>query len=433
MDTNTNNTNIKKDFFRYVSLSILGLIGTSCYILADTYFIAKGEGNLGLAALNVAIPAFNFMNATGLMIGIGGATKYSITKKNSVFVHSLVMALFFALIFFVIGAFFPYKLSRLLGANDDVLNITATYLRLLLCFAPAFMLNNLFMAFVRNDENPRLVSIAMTCGSLFNIVFDYIFIFPMGLGMFGAALATGFSPAISILVMSLHKLKKKNTFHLKFEKINLKMCLSIASLGISSFITEFANGIVVLIFNIIILNIKGNIGVVAYGVIANIAMVIMALFNGLSQGMQPLLSLEYGKGSLFNVKKLYKLGTIFSVCMAAIVYILLFVFSKPVIAVFNSEQNQALSDIANTGIHLYFLAFFFTGINIVKASYYSAIGNAKNGFIISILRGFVIIIPAVFILAHLFSMNGVWLSLLITDLIVFIISLFLKAPKKQLV
>lgn len=210
------------------------------------------------------------------------------------------------------------------------------------------------------------------------------------------------------------------------------MCLSIASLGISSFITEFANGIVVLIFNIIILNIKGNIGVAAYGVIANIAMVIMALFNGLSQGMQPLLSLEYGKGSLFNVKKLYKLGTIFSVCMAAIVYILLFVFSKPVIAVFNSEQNQALSDIANTGIHLYFLAFFFTGINIVKASYYSAIGNAKNGFIISILRGFVIIIPAVFILAHLFSMNGVWLSLLVTDLIVFIISLFLKAPKKQL-
>lgn len=85
MDTNTNNTNIKKDFFRYVSLSILGLIGTSCYILADTYFIAKGEGNLGLAALNVAIPAFNFMNATGLMIGIGGATKYSITKKKLCF------------------------------------------------------------------------------------------------------------------------------------------------------------------------------------------------------------------------------------------------------------------------------------------------------------------------------------------------------------
>ena len=422
MDTNID---IKKSFFRYVSLSILGLIGISCYILADTYFIAKGEGNLGLAALNVAIPAFNFMNATGLMIGIGGATKYSITKKNSVFVHSFVMALFFAVIFFVLGAFFPYNLSRLLGANDDVLNITATYIRILLCFSPFFMLNNLFMAFVRNDENPRLVSISMTCGSIFNIIFDYIFIFPMGLGMLGAALATGFSPAISLLIMSLHKIKNKNTFHLKYEKIHLKMCLSIASLGISSFITEFANGIVVLIFNIIILDIKGNTGVAAYGVITNIAMVIMALFNGLSQGMQPLLSLEYGKGNLGNVKKLYNLGVVFSLCMATVVYLLLFVFSNPIIDLFNSEKNQALSSIANTGIHLYFLAFFFTGINIVKSSYYSAIGNAKNGFIISILRGFLIIIPTVFILSYLFSMNGVWLSLLVTDFIVFIFTMLL--------
>lgn len=425
------NINIKKEFLRYVSLSILGLIGTSCYILADTYFIAKGEGNLGLAALNVAIPAFNFMNATGLMIGIGGATKYSITKNNSVFVHSFVMALFFATIFFVLGAFFPYELSALLGANKDVLDITATYLRLLLCFSPAFMLNNLFMAFVRNDENPHLVSIAMTCGSLFNIIFDYIFIFPMGLGMFGAALATGFSPAVSIMVMSVHKLKKKNSFHLKSEKISFKSCLGIASLGISSFITEFANGIVVLIFNIIILDIRGNIGVAAYGVITNIAMIVMALFNGLSQGMQPLLSHEYGHGNYNNVTKIYRLGTAFSLCMAAIVYILLFIFSNPVIAVFNSENNKTLFSIANTGIHLYFSAFFFTGINIVKASYYSAIGNAKSSFIISVLRGLVIIIPTVLILSHFFSMNGVWLSLPVTDLIVFLVTLKKKTALPQ--
>ncbi|MDE6698444.1 MAG: polysaccharide biosynthesis C-terminal domain-containing protein, partial [Lachnospiraceae bacterium] len=240
-DTKNTALNIKQEFFKYVSLSILGLIGISCYILIDTYFISKGEGNLGLTALNVAIPAFYVMNAIGLMIGIGGATKYSITKKSEIFTHALIISVIFSIIFFMAGVFFARNISVLLGADDNVIDITASYLRVLLCFSPAFMLNNLFMAFIRNDNKPHLVTVAMSLGSLFNIIFDYIFIFPLGLGMFGAALATGFSPAISLLIMSLHKIKKQNSFHIVSVKPSLSAFWQISAPGMSTFITELAN------------------------------------------------------------------------------------------------------------------------------------------------------------------------------------------------
>ena len=429
-DTKNTALNIKQEFFKYVSLSILGLIGISCYILIDTYFISKGEGNLGLTALNVAIPAFYVMNAIGLMIGIGGATKYSITKKSEIFTHALIISVIFSMIFFMAGVFFARNISVLLGADDNVIDITASYLRVLLCFSPAFMLNNLFMAFIRNDNKPHLVTVAMSLGSLFNIIFDYIFIFPLGLGMFGAALATGFSPAISLLIMSLHKIKKQNSFHIVSVKPSLSAFWQISAPGMSTFITELANSVVVFVFNIIILKISGNIGVAAYGVIANIAMIVMALFTGLSQGMQPLLSREYGLGHKENVKKLYRLGITFSLFLSIAVYIFLFISAYPVISIFNSEGNETLTNIAYTGIHLYFLSLFFTGLNIVKSGYYSAVNSVKYGFIISILRGFVIIIPAVFIMSKLLGINGVWISLAVTDGIVFLICCFLPNKKQ---
>lgn len=427
-DIKTTTLNIKREFFKYISLSILGLIGTSCYILIDTYFISKGEGNLGLTALNVAIPAFYVMNATGLMISIGGATKYSITGSNEVFTHSLIISVIFSIIFLVIGMFFPRSLSALLGADNDVIDTTASYLRVLFCFSPAFMLNNLFMAFVRNDNKPHLVTVAMTLGSLFNIVFDYIFIFTLGLGMFGAALATGFSPAISLLVMSLHKIKKQNSFHIVHVKPTLSSFAQISAPGISTFITELANSAVVFVFNIIILKISGNIGVAAYGIVANIAMIVMALFTGLTQGMQPLLSREYGLGHKENVKKLYRMGITFSLFLSIVVYVILFLLSYQIISIFNSESNETLTNIAYTGIHLYFLSLIFTGFNIVKSGYYSAVNYSKYGFVISILRGFVIIIPTVFILSNIVGINGVWISLAVADGIVFFICCFLPKP-----
>ena len=186
------------EFRRYAAPGVLGMIGISCYILADTFFVAKGTGSLGLAALNIAIPAYNLMNGLGLMVGVGGATHYSLCRAQGdaaeadrTFTHTLLLGLCIALVFVLTGTFGVVPLSRLLGANAETLDMTAVYLRLLLCFAPFFVTNNIMIAFVRNDGEPGRAMAGMIAGSLFNIVFDWVFIFPCGLGMFGAALATG--------------------------------------------------------------------------------------------------------------------------------------------------------------------------------------------------------------------------------------------------
>lgn len=413
---------IKQDFFKYITTNIIGLIGISCYILADTYFISKGTGSNGLAALNVSIPAFNLMQALGLMIGIGAATRFSLSQNKHIFTQAVYFVLICSSVFVLAGIFGTEPLARLLGANETILTLTASYLRVLLIFAPFFMMNNLLISFVRNDDKPKLAMIGMGLGSISNIILDYLFIFPLGMGMFGAALATGISPLVSMLVLSRHFLRKENTFHLYQVRLRLAPLKDISFLGISSFITEMANGIVILVFNMIIYRLSGNIGIAAYGVIANIALVVMALFTGLTQGMQPLLSREYGSGRRQNIGKIYKYG--FAVCLfiASLTYLITFFFADHIIAAFNSEQSMELAAIAGIGMKLYFISIFFAGFNIMNAGFFSAVDEPKKGFLIAILRGLLLIIPVVFLLSALWGLNGVWLSLAVTDFLVLALS-----------
>lgn len=225
-----NKQSYKRDFARYTILSVLGTLGVSCYILADTFFVSKGLGTNGLAALNLAIPVYNFIHGTGLMLGMGGATKFSICRSqgkndevNRIFANTVYLGILFSGFFFVLGLFFSNPLAIRLGADASVLGMTDTYLRWLLLFAPAFIFNDVLLCFVRNDESPQLSMIAMLIGSFSNIVLDYIFIFPMQLGIFGAIFATGLSPVISITMMLPHWLRKKNTFHFVKTKLDAYM------------------------------------------------------------------------------------------------------------------------------------------------------------------------------------------------------------------
>ena len=216
METKT----LLKEFSQYVALNICGMVGLSCYILADTFFISNGLGANGLTALNLAIPIYSFVHGSGLMFGMGGATKYSIYRgqrkyKNADQFFSGTVYLMFAaaVIFMLAGVFFSGQLTRLLGADKNVYHMTKTYVQVILLFAPAFMANDTLICFVRNDGNPKLSMLGMLTGSFSNIILDYIFIFPLNMGIFGAVLATGLAPVISLIVLSGHWLAKQNRFH----------------------------------------------------------------------------------------------------------------------------------------------------------------------------------------------------------------------------
>lgn len=157
----------------------------------------------------------------------------------------------------------------------------------MLLFSPAFIFNGILNCFVRNDGNPRLAMISMATGSFFNIILDYVFMYPLKMGMFGAVLATCLSPIISMIVLLKYKIDKENKFHIVKTKFQRKMTKDTLSLGFPSLIGELASGIVVMIYNIIILKLVGNIGVAAYGVISNISAIVVSIYNGIAQGVQP--------------------------------------------------------------------------------------------------------------------------------------------------
>ncbi|WP_434309316.1 MATE family efflux transporter [Hominifimenecus sp. rT4P-3] len=406
-----------REFAKYSSLNVLGMIGLSCYILADTYFISKGLGANGLAALNLAIPVYSCIHGSGLMLGMGGATNYSIQKgqkssqsTNQLFVNTLYLGGLFAALFVLAGLFLSETITALLGADAEIFAMTNTYLKVILLFSPAFLCNDIILCFVRNDGNPRLSMIAMLAGSLSNIVLDYIFIFPFDMGIFGAVLATGFAPLIGLSILSGHWRKKRSQLFFQKSRPKFSLVPKILSLGFPSFLAEVSSGIVMIVFNFIILGLQGNIGVAAYGIIANLSLVVIAIYTGIAQGVQPLISRAYGRQEKTTVKRVLRYAVLTVLLLSGLLYLLVFLFADPVARIFNSRNDALLQAIAAKGLKLYFLCAAFAGFNIVASTFFSSVEKALPAHILSLLRGLILLIPLAFLLSSLAGITGVWLS-----------------------
>ena len=430
--------NTLQEFGKYVSQSVLSQLGVSCYILADTYFISKGVGADGLTALNLAIPVFSVMNGCGFMLGIGSGTKYGIMKGTGnekrgdvLFTSSLCVVTVLAVIFMLIGLLASDPITVLVGANAEVYDMTRTYLQVILLFSPMFMINNLLGAMIRNDGNTSLAMTAMLSGCLFNIVFDYIFVFPMGLGLFGAVLATAVAPIISILILLQHFVKKKNQFRLIRVRPEVRLVASAAGLGVPSLVTEVSSGLVIAVFNLLILGLAGNVGVAAYGVVANISIVVIAIYNGIAQGVQPLLSREYGRSQEKNVHRFLGWAMMLTAILAMVIYVGIYWNADVIAMIFNSGRDMDLQRIAVEGLKIYFTACPFVGANILLAIYFAATDQAAPAQMISLLRGLIVIIPLAFIMANVAGLTGVWMTFPLTELVVCVVACGLYKKMKR--
>ena len=428
-----------KEFARYTSLNVLGMIGLSCYILADTFFISLGLGADGLAALNLAIPIYSFINGSGLMIGMGGGTRYSILKSqgnhreaNRVFTNVLYLAAVLASLFVAAGLLFAGDIVRLFGGTGNVFTMSRTYLRVILLFAPAFLMNNVLLCFVRNDGAPQLSMAAMLGGSFSNVVLDWVFIFPCGMGIFGAVFATGLAPLISICILSPHFIQKKNQFKPVACRPQGQRTIRILSSGVPSLVTEVSSGIVIIVFNSLILGMEGNTGVAAYGVIANLSLVVISIYTGIAQGIQPILSRSYGVGDRDRLSATLRYAVIAMLGVSAAIYGAVLAFAPQIAAVFNSEGSPTLQAIAVQGLRLYFIACPFAGCNVVLSMYFTSTDRPLPAHVISLLRGFFLIIPVALLLAAVGQMVGIWLAFPVTECLVALLAvgLFLRSRRK---
>ena len=195
-------------FFKYIFQSMAGMLGISVYILADTYFISVYSGADGLAVLNLILPVYGLIYAIGAMIGIGSATRYAIDRAQGksasfYFLSAVTWDILISIPLVLAGIFIPDKILQLLGADAGLTALGKQYLHIILTASPFFMSNYAFTAFARNDSAPAIAMLGSIAGSMFNIVFDYIFMFPAGLGLTGAALATAFCPLVTMSICGI--------------------------------------------------------------------------------------------------------------------------------------------------------------------------------------------------------------------------------------
>ena len=427
--------NLTMQFFKYVSQNIFGLLGTSCYILADTYFIAQAAGTDGVTLLNLCLPIYNLIFAFGSMIGLGAATRYAILRAQGdaraqrYFSNAIFSVCILAVPFMLVGIFRPDGLLRLMGGDADIVALGMNYARIFLMFTPFFMCNYVVASFVRNDGDPSLAMVATLSGSLFNVVFDYIFIFPMGLGLPGAALATAISPILSIAVCSAHFIKKSNTITFVRKAPSVRLLAQSCQLGISGFVGELSSGVTTTVFNFLLLRLAGNVAVAAYGVVANFALVATAIFNGVAQGAQPLVSQCYGKNEMAGARKLLLLGCGTALGLAALLYGVVFGYTDALTALFNSENSALMAEFAHSGMRIYFVGYFFAGCNIVAAGYLGAVNRPAEASITSLCRGMVAIVVCSLVLSALFGMNGVWAAFPVSEAITLALTVFLLKRK----
>ncbi|WP_251866469.1 MATE family efflux transporter [Enterococcus malodoratus] len=418
----------------YVTRSVLSTLGLSLYILADTFFIANGVGVLGLAALNIALPVFNLLTGIGLLLGMGGATLFALKGRNGdYFSQLLIIGGSVGLLFTGLGLFSSRFFALLLGASGATVGLTTMYMRLILVMAPFFILNNLCLAFIRNDQNPQLAMKAMIFSSVFNMLFDYIFVFPLNMGMAGAALATVLSPLLSLAILSTHRNFSKRRLSLNWVKPKLRTITKSIQLGLSSFLAEMSTGVSILVFNQVLIGLGGDIAIAAYGVLANILVVALSLFTGVAQGIQPLISRAASKKETLTIQKTLTFGLRTSFIMAVVLYLVLFFLKYPIISAFNRENDPMLIQLAAFGIPIFFLSLFGSSLNVVFSIFFSAIGQAKQAFALSLFRGYIFLVPLVIILAGIWGLTGAWVSLPVTEGLTLLFSFyFLRQYRKTI-
>lgn len=415
----------------YIVRNVVATLGMSLYVLIDTLFISIAAGALGLTTLNLVLPLFNVFNGTGLLLGVGGATIFSLNKVvhperiKDLYSQLITFAATFGLVLAILLNIFATPVVNFLGANDQTRQLAIIYLRICAWSGPLTMCNYISINFIRNDGNPTLTMKATLTETLSVILIDWFFIFGCGLKMEGAALAVLFSPLISLLVLTRHR-------HFPGRQLGLHPCLprlrslkNAVGLGIAAALNELSTGVSIYFFNHVLLQLANNYAVAAYGVISNIAIVTLALANGVALGVQPIASREYGEDHFTNVHAALRTGIIITLILASLSFIILVTFKLPIINAFNTAHSWQLVHFAKIGLPIYFTSVFFSALNLLFILFLTAINSPRASFTLSLLRGYLILLPAILLLAKLAGINGVWAAVPVSEFLVCIVSAIL--------
>lgn len=421
---------VKHLFFKYLAPSISATLVTSIYILADTMMIGRGVGGLGVAALNIILPMFSVYFGTGIMFGVGGSVLLSVAKgrkdereANQYFTVALAGVLAAALFYLIVSIGFFGPITRFLGSNDRIKDYVNQYGIVACLGAPVFLMSSFLQAFVRNDKAPHKAMAAVITGGVTNVVLDYLFIFPWGMGMAGAAVASVIGTFLTVCILLTHFLSPANTLKL-CRGGTFRMARRVMTSGLSSFLIEMANGIVIFLFNIQLLNYVGDAGVMVYGIISNSALVVNSVCNGVGQALQPIVAVNFGAGLKERVSKTRNLGIVVAGVIGVLFMACGFLLPEFLTGLFVKATDEVLV-MSVPAVRIYFISFSMMGINILLGTYFQSVMKPVCALIICLLRGLVLSGILVFVLPLLLGVDGIWMTMIAAEAVTLLVGVIL--------
>ena len=432
------NEPVSKLFFRYLVPAILANMVTSIYILADTIIIGKGIGIDAIAALNILLPLFNVFFGFGLLFGVGGSVLMSIARGKGdydagkrYFTTAVILNTATCIICTIIFLIFLKPIVLFLGATDITMPYVMDYAPYIICGLSAFAFSSFLQSFVRNDGAPKLAMAGVISGGILNVILDIIFVYPLHMGMAGAAIASVIGSGTTIIILLSHFFSKANGLHFYFKGISFQHIKEIYTTGFTSFLVDVNAGIATVVFNLTLLKYIGDVGVSMYGVICNTAIIVTCLCNGINQAAQPIVSTNYGAGRSDRIATVRKTGIKTSILICAVPAIIGLIVPNLFTYIF-LNPNQEILALSPMAIRIYFTGFFVTGINMFIVGYFQSTVKPHISLLLCMLRGCVLSIIFVIILPYFLDVAGIWAAVPLGEFVTLFIALyFLKKQSKE--
>ena len=431
--------NHKKQFFKFVIPSVVSMLVFNLYTMVDGIYVARFVGEHALSAVNISMPYVNFIFAFSILFSVGTSTVVAIFRgennmksANETFTRNTIFLTVCALIITLLALVFQNELALFLGVSEVTLPYVHDYLGVLIWFTFFFIVSYSMEVLVKTDGFPKLATAAVSVGAVTNIVMDYVLVVHVGMGIRGAAIATGLSQVLTFTVFTIHFLGKRGTIHWCKTTMDLSVYKRIIPIGTADFITELSAGTIIFLFNHAILKHIGDNGVVTYTVITYIYNIVMMTFTGISQGMQPLVSFYRGRREE-NTCRLFLRYALYSTFAMSMLALAICLFMTPaLVSIFIDASRAELFTYAVHAFRIYSLCYLVLGYNIVCSGYFAAVEKSGYSFAISLLRGFVLIAASIWIMGELFQGEGIWYATLVCESSTLVVSIWcmLRSQKK---
>lgn len=427
-----------KKLLRFVLPSIVMMIFTSIYGVVDGLFVSNYVGKTAFAAVNLVMPLLMMLSALGFMMGTGGSAivakmlgQGDKERANRYFSMMVYVTMVGGVVLTVLGLVFLRPIVTALGAEGEMIGECLIYGRIILASLTFFMVQNVFQSFFVAAEKPHLGLGVMVAAGVTNMVLDYLFIAILGWGIAGAAAATAAGETVGGIVPLIY-FSRKNTSLLRLTKTKIKgkILLKACTNGSSELMTNLSMSLVNMLYNVQLMRLAGEDGVAAYGVIMYVNFIFLATFIGYSIGSAPIVGYHFGAQNHNELKNLFRKSLRLIGGWGVLLMLLAFVLSGPLAQFFVGYDAELLA-MTSHGLRLYAMAFLVSGFNIYGSAFFTALNNGLVSAVISFLRTLVFQIAAVLILPRLLGLNGIWLAILVAELMALGVTLQFFIRKKK--